>query len=108
MRRVTIRTLTPGPAVVEAAVSSRDLPLRCSPHKSAAVMGLPGRRLSQHQITTQLHTHTHTHAIGGITTTQVMVQMYIAWFPSLPCFFSTYNNARKQKSGEKGLRAFIM
>ena len=32
-------------------------------------------------------THTHTHAIGGITTTQVMVQMYIAWFPSLPCFF---------------------
>ena len=39
-----IRTLTPGPAVVEAAVSSRDLPLRCSLHKSAAVMGLHARQ----------------------------------------------------------------
>ena len=46
-----IRTLTPGPVVVEAALSSRGLPLRFLPHKSAAVMGLPGRRLSQHEIT---------------------------------------------------------
>jgi len=41
VRRLIIRTLTPGPAVVEAALSSRGLPLQCSPHKSAAVMGLP-------------------------------------------------------------------
>jgi len=46
-----IRTLTPGPAAVEAALSSRGLPLRFLPHKSAAVTGLPGRRLSQHEIT---------------------------------------------------------
>ena len=39
-----IRTLTPGPAVVEVAVSSRDLHLRCSLHKSAAVMGLHARQ----------------------------------------------------------------
>ena len=39
-----IRTLTPGPAVVEVAVSSRDLHLRWSLHKSAAVMGLHARQ----------------------------------------------------------------
>ena len=52
-----IRTLTPGPAVVEAALSSRGLHLRFLPHKSAAVTELPGRRLSQHEITTQVSLH---------------------------------------------------
>ena len=41
VRRLIIRTLTPGPAVVEAALSNRGLPLRFLPHKFAAVMGLP-------------------------------------------------------------------
>jgi len=57
LRRVMIRTLTPGPAVVEAALSSRGLPLRFLPHKSAAVMGLPGRRSFQHEVSTHRHDH---------------------------------------------------
>jgi len=51
MKRVMIRTLTLGPAVVEVALSNWCLPLQCSQHKSAAATGLPGRKLSQHEIT---------------------------------------------------------
>ena len=86
MRRVTIRTLTPGPAVVEAAVSSRDLPLRCSPHKSAAVMGLHARQeivsASNHYSITQSYAHAVVIGLHKQTdryhnnTGTVMVRMY--------------------------------
>ena len=114
VRTLMIRTLTPGSAVVEAELSSRGLPLQCSPHKSAAVMGLPGRRLFQHEISMHRHDHMlgiHTQQLCGLhkhaDLTKAQLPLWCSGCPDLasfplPLFYGlNWHNTRKQKNGEK-------